>query len=281
MFWVDKKVRYIYLFAGNVLTLPAIMEEYLASSSQGNTSIMELINELAAKLDAASGGAVVPGWAPDPDDFAVTFDVHGSHVYIGGWFSNIGGQAIKGLARADLGSGVIDPTWDPQVDDRVYIVEADDPHIFAGGEFLNAGGQARRRLAKIALADASIESWNPGANDFPRTLLVEGSDLYVGGTFTEMGGLGRNRLARVDVSTGSVDPVWNPDVDNPIDFYADWEVIDPGECDNAFKVQWELYLRHVAEGAEFPWTLREGAKGVQLAELSLQSHAEGKWIAVE
>lgn len=75
-------------------------------------------------------------------------------------------------------------------------------------------------------------------------------------------------------------PVWNPDVDSPIDYYADWEVIDPGECDNAFKVQWELFLQHVAEDAEFRWTLREGAKGVQLAELSLQSHEEGKWVAV-
>lgn len=75
-------------------------------------------------------------------------------------------------------------------------------------------------------------------------------------------------------------PVWNPDVDSPIDFLADWEEIDPGECDNAFKVQWELFLKHVAEETAFPWTLREGAKGVQLAELSLQSHEEGRWVKV-
>ncbi len=75
-------------------------------------------------------------------------------------------------------------------------------------------------------------------------------------------------------------PVWNPDVDNPIDFYAGWDVIDPGECENAFKAQWELYLKHVAEDAEFRWTLREGAKGVRLAEQSLESHATGAWVSV-
>ncbi|MDE0825459.1 MAG: Gfo/Idh/MocA family oxidoreductase [Akkermansiaceae bacterium] len=75
-------------------------------------------------------------------------------------------------------------------------------------------------------------------------------------------------------------PVWNPDVDSPIDYLADWEVIDPGECDNAFKVQWEMFLKHVAEDTEFRWTLREGAKGVQLAEKSLQSSEEGRWVAV-
>lgn len=75
-------------------------------------------------------------------------------------------------------------------------------------------------------------------------------------------------------------PVWNPDVDSPIDYYEDWEVIDPGACENAFKVQWELFLKHVAEDGEFRWTLREGAKGVELAELSLQSSEEGRWVAV-
>ena len=75
-------------------------------------------------------------------------------------------------------------------------------------------------------------------------------------------------------------PVWNPDVDSPIDYYANWDVIDPGPCDNAFKTQWELYLKHIAEDADFPWTLREGAKGVDLAEKSWQSHHEGKWVEI-
>lgn len=28
------------------------------------------------------------------------------------------------------------------------------------------------------------------------------------------------------------------------------------------------------------WTLREGAKGVQLAELSIKSHEQGRWMDV-
>ena len=76
-------------------------------------------------------------------------------------------------------------------------------------------------------------------------------------------------------------PVWNPDVDSPIDYYADWEVVDPGPCDNAFKVQWELFLKHVARDEPFPWTLREGAKGVELAAKSWESHREGRWVSVE
>jgi predicted dehydrogenase len=76
-------------------------------------------------------------------------------------------------------------------------------------------------------------------------------------------------------------PVWNPDVPNPFDFYQHWqEVPDNQTFDNAFKVQWELFLRHVALGTPFPHDLLEGARGVQLAELGLRSSAERRWLDV-
>ena len=76
-------------------------------------------------------------------------------------------------------------------------------------------------------------------------------------------------------------PVWNPDVPNPFDFYADWQdVPDNAEFDNAFKVQWEMFLRHVAADEPFTHDFFEGAKGVQLAELGLQSWAERRWLDV-
>jgi predicted dehydrogenase len=76
-------------------------------------------------------------------------------------------------------------------------------------------------------------------------------------------------------------PVWNPDVPNPIDFYADWQdVPDNVEFDNAFKVQWEAFLRHVADDAPFMHDFFEGAKGVQLAELGLESWAKKSWVDV-
>jgi predicted dehydrogenase len=76
-------------------------------------------------------------------------------------------------------------------------------------------------------------------------------------------------------------PVWNPDVPATEDFRSQWaEVPDNEEFDNAFKVQWEAFLRHVADDEPFPWDLWEGAKGVQLAELGLRSAAEGRRLEV-
>ena len=50
--------------------------------------------------------------------------------------------------------------------------------------------------------------------------------------------------------------------------------------DNAFKMQWELFLQHVVLDEPFRLDLLEGAKGVQLAELGLQSWAERRWLDV-
>ena len=77
-------------------------------------------------------------------------------------------------------------------------------------------------------------------------------------------------------------PVWNPDAGITPDFRADWqEMPDTQACDNAFKAEWELFLRHVCGDLEaFPWDLHAAAKGVQLAELGYRSWQERRWLDV-
>jgi predicted dehydrogenase len=76
-------------------------------------------------------------------------------------------------------------------------------------------------------------------------------------------------------------PTWNPDVDNPLSFFADWQKLPAQrDYDNAFKAQWELFLRHVVRDEPFPWDLLEGAKGVQLAEKGYESWEKRCWVDV-
>jgi len=75
--------------------------------------------------------------------------------------------------------------------------------------------------------------------------------------------------------------VWNPDVPQTIDFRDSWQLVpDNRAYDNAFKVEWELFLRHVVGGGPFKWNLLEGAKGVQLAELGWQSWRERRFVDI-
>jgi predicted dehydrogenase len=76
--------------------------------------------------------------------------------------------------------------------------------------------------------------------------------------------------------------VWNPDIPNPINFREGWsDVPANAEFDNAFKAQWELFLKHVACDAPFPWDFMEGARGVQMAEAGMRSWRERRWVDLE
>jgi predicted dehydrogenase len=76
-------------------------------------------------------------------------------------------------------------------------------------------------------------------------------------------------------------PVWNPDTRQTMPFLEQWqEVPDTQPYDNGFKLQWEKFLRHVAEDAPYRFTLPEGAKGVQLVEAALKSWKERRWVDV-
>jgi predicted dehydrogenase len=89
------------------------------------------------------------------------------------------------------------------------------------------------------------------------------------------------RECRIQTRDRTPRAIWNPDVANPIDFRSSWD--DYGgelEYDNGFKVQWELFLRHVVNGDPFPWDLFDGARGIQLAELAEQSWRERRMLAV-
>jgi predicted dehydrogenase len=76
-------------------------------------------------------------------------------------------------------------------------------------------------------------------------------------------------------------PVWNPDIAQPINFFEGWAKLpDQENYDNAFKVQWELFLKHVVEGGAFQWDLLEGVRGVQLAEKGIESWKKRCWVDI-
>ena len=89
------------------------------------------------------------------------------------------------------------------------------------------------------------------------------------------------REVKIQSAANTPKPIWNPDIPQPIDFFKSWQDVPNNiEYDNAFKIQWELFLRHVALDEPWDYSLMEGAKGVQLAELGLQSWKERKWVDV-
>jgi predicted dehydrogenase len=150
-----------------------------------------------------------------------------------------------------------------RVDERgmTYPTTADDA---AYGVFELEGGI----IAQIN------SSWNVRVN---RDELVE---FQVDGTHgSAVAGL---RNCRVQHRATTPKPVWNPDLPATARFREDWhEVPDNAEFDNGFKIQWEMFIRHVVEDAPFPYDFVSGARGVRIAELGLRSSSEGRRLSVE
>jgi len=88
------------------------------------------------------------------------------------------------------------------------------------------------------------------------------------------------RECRIQPGAATPRAVWNPDLPDPIDHRAGWLPVPATDTDNAFKVQWERFLRHVELDEPFPWDFRAAARGVQLAELGLRSWREKCFLEV-
>jgi predicted dehydrogenase len=157
-----------------------------------------------------------------------------------------------------LGGTAIPQRWDEQ--QNRYDCTADDT---AYGTFELDGGI----VAQIN------SSWSF------RVYRDELFSLQVDGTLgSAVAGL---RECRTQHRVNTPRPAWNPDIENPFRFREQWQDVPDNQVfDNGFKVQWEMFLRHVAEDAPFPHDFLEGARGVQLAELALKSWHERRWIDV-
>jgi len=76
-------------------------------------------------------------------------------------------------------------------------------------------------------------------------------------------------------------PTWNPDIPSTINHFEGWQKVPEQQpFDNAFKIQWELFLRHVVKDEPFRWGLLEAVKGVQLAEKGIESWKKRAWVDV-
>ncbi len=75
--------------------------------------------------------------------------------------------------------------------------------------------------------------------------------------------------------------IWNPDLPVGHDYFTGWHKVEDGrKFENAFKTQWELFLRHVLQNSAFPYDFLAGARGVQLADLGLTSSAEQRRMPI-
>ena len=176
-----------------------------------------------AALDTINGE--VTAWDPGANDAATAFLLSGDTLFVGGMFTEIGGQARNGLAAIDMTTAMVLP-WDPNATSNfdgyfpVCAVARSQDTIYLGGTFTEMGGHVRRGLAAVDANSGELSPWNPETdNSAVYALLISGSTLYVGGAFGVIGGQPQRALAALDLRTGQP-TAWRPQL-------TEWDVVDP------------------------------------------------------
>ncbi|MGH2966132.1 MAG: beta strand repeat-containing protein [Solirubrobacterales bacterium] len=168
-----------------------------------------------AALDVSTGEPT--SWNPGPTTAnpntgdVKALAVSGQTVYVGGFFTTIGGKARQYIAAVDASSGNA-TNWNPGADNTVEALDVSGQTVYAGGYFSSIGGQSRNRVAAIDAASGNATAWNPNAGTSPHhvdALAVSGSTVYAGGDFTSIGGQARHNIAALDASSGNA-TAWDP-----------------------------------------------------------------------
>lgn len=108
------------------------------------TQINGSVRNRIAKLNATSA-EVDAIWNPNAisDVFSLALSEDGNDLYLGGWFSSIGGVDRRKIAKVAVSSGILDPEWNPSVSSgsEVSALLTADAGVYAGGEFSEIGGK--------------------------------------------------------------------------------------------------------------------------------------------
>ena len=161
-------------------------------------------------------GVIDTSWTPGPTSQfnfqvqvnAMAIDSESGTIFVGGSFSQIGGQDRSRLAEIDLVTGQA-TAFNPGLNGEVRALLLDGDDLYVGGGFTTIGGVDRQRLAKLDRNGVVDTHFVADANNSVRGLLLgPGDTLYVGGWFSNISGFSRTGLARLFRSSGAPDPSW-------------------------------------------------------------------------
>ncbi len=191
------------------------------------TNVGGLARVNLAKVTASGGGAVNATWNPNADVNAGAFALatSGANLFVGGHFTQIGGQNATNLAAIGTGgSGSLIVNWAPRVNAPVNALLVDGTWLLTGGNFsLVNNNTIALGIAKLDLATAVSDEGFSTQVSAPGTVnaIVRQADgkIIVGGDFWLSGQVVRPHLARINAD-GTLDGTWEPATDGTVNALA-------------------------------------------------------------
>jgi hypothetical protein len=138
--------------------------------------------------------------------YSVVYDAINNCLYVGGSFTELGGEAFSRIAKYDLATRRFSSIGG-QLNSFVSALAIDGDYLIVAGAFTNADGIAA--ADKIALYTISTGVWSSlggQLNGNVSALALSGDYLFVGGAFTNADGIAAaDYVAMLTISTG----VWS------------------------------------------------------------------------
>ncbi|MDX1908055.1 MAG: T9SS type A sorting domain-containing protein [Bacteroidia bacterium] len=126
--------------------------------------------------------------------------------YVGGSFSQIGGQGIRYLAHI-LADGSVDQTFNPNPNSTVYDLLRVDGDLYVGGSFTELAGQTVRYAGQLVLGTGQAGAWQPDPNSTVYALAYNpATSIYVGGSFTSIAGKSQRYFAEIRIAADTLIP---------------------------------------------------------------------------
>ena len=141
-----------------------------------------------------------------------TMAVANNQVFIGGFFTNVGGLTRSNLAAVDAATGAV-LDWTPDPGGGVYALAPWNDRLYVGGSFRGIAGVSQTNFAEFDMTSGLLTGWNPDVRPFVQALAVNGNTLYVGGLFSVVGGQTHRRIAAFDLPSQTLLP-WDPGITN-------------------------------------------------------------------
>lgn len=162
-------------------------------------------------LDASSGDPMLACNLSRGFDGPVRAVVNtGTHLYLGGSFTQYRGTAALGLARLDASTCALDTTFTQaqgfhgEVNALAVLGDA----VFAGGTFDSYRGTTVSNLAKLNAVSGALDTTFTqitGVDGPVNAIVASGSAVFVGGDFYGYRGQFAQDLFKVDASSGALD----------------------------------------------------------------------------
>ncbi len=183
------------------------------------TSIGGQSGAALARLSATGTGSADTSWPAAGKNISgnminsLTVNGNGD-VYVGGFFSMLGGQERHSFA-AIRASGNFGPSTDVTAPGGVVnaITRQPDGGLIVAGYFSGSGSFVRSNVLRLQ-RDGSIDPNWSASTDAPNYMGVEAvavatdGSIYLGGEFSHVNGKAQSGIAKLS-STGALDPAWN------------------------------------------------------------------------